>query len=85
METPKNQHQQVIWYLLNWNYVTMVKVIKDSFFYKFQTRLSDIELKHGSITEKTTEGFKNRFGRQSHYTVYKIKDRAKALWIYDQL
>ena len=77
----KNQHQQVLWYLINWNEFSLKDIINDSMFYKFQSRLSDIELEHGTITEKTKEKFVNRFGRKSQYTLYKCtnKELAKQL------
>ena len=57
----KNQHQQVLWYLINWDKFSLLDILKDSMFHKFQTRLSDIELEHGSITKKTKKSFTNRF------------------------
>ncbi len=48
-----NQHQQVLYYLVNWDKFSLKDVILDSMFYKFQARLSEIELEHGSITNKT--------------------------------
>ena len=71
----KNQHQQVLWYLINWDrWFSLKDVIIDSMFYKFQTRLSDLELKYGSLTERKDEKFRNRFGRKSSHTLYRAKD-----------
>lgn len=75
MEAIKNQHQQVLWYLNEWDKFSLVDVIKDSMFHKFQTRLSDIELEHGAITKKETKDFINRFGRKSKYTIYSAIDK----------
>jgi hypothetical protein len=69
---PKNQHQQVLWYLYNWDEFSLKDVINDSMFYKFQTRLSDIENEHLiSISTRKKEKFTNRFGRKSKYNIYK--------------
>lgn len=71
METPKNQHQLVLWYLYNWEKFSLKDVINDSMFVKFQTRLSDIENKVCCfIAERETVEFTNRFGRKSKYNVY---------------
>ena len=72
METPKNQHQQVLWYLYNWDKPFSLKdVISDSMFYKFQTRLSDIENRYCCfIAERKQVEFTNRFGRKSNYNTY---------------
>lgn len=85
MKAPKNQHQQVLWYLLTFDQVWMSFVINDSMFYKFQTRLSDLELEHGTLTKKDKKQFTNKFGRKSSYTVYSLADRNKALDIYDKV
>ena len=79
MKDVKNQHQQVLWYLINWDKFSLLDVVKDSVFIKFQTRLSDIELQHGSITKKTKKGFINRFGRASEYNLYECIDKQKAI------
>jgi len=75
MKEPKNQHQLVLWYLINWEKPFSLKdVINDSMFFKMQTRLSDIEIEHGDITIKTRKEFINRFGRPSSYLIYQPKD-----------
>ena len=66
----KNQWQQAIWYILNWKSFSLKEIINDSMFYKFQTRLSEIESEHGEITEKSRKQFINRFGKTSNYMVY---------------
>ena len=72
MKTPKNQHQQVIWYLYNWESFSLKDIINDSMFYKFQTRLSDIENDASClIAERTKTFFINKFGRKSNYNIYK--------------
>ena len=81
MDKINNQHQQVLWYLINWNEFSLKDVINDSMFYKYQSRLSTIEAEHGALTEKTKKKFTNRFGRKSQYTIYKCinKELAKEL------
>jgi len=66
----KNQHAQTLWYLVNWDSFSLVDVIKDSTFVKFQTRLSDLEARHGILAKRKSVKFKNRFGRNSSYFVY---------------
>lgn len=78
MKNIKNQHQQVLWYLINWGEFSLKDVINDSMFIKFQTRLSDIEQEYGSITEKRNKPFVNRFGRKSNYTLYKCSNTTLA-------
>lgn len=79
----KNQHQQVLWYLINWDSLSLKDVIMDSMFYKFQSRLGEIERDHGIITLKNKSNFINRFNRKSYFTVYKCinKEKAKGLFL----
>lgn len=71
MEAPKNQHQQVLHYLINWKEFSMKEVINDSLFYKFQTRLSEIESDVSCfIAERTRKSFVNKFGSKGSYNVY---------------
>ena len=67
---PTNQKQQVIYYLYNYESITMKFVINDSMFWKFNTRLSEMEKKHGTFTNKKTIKFTNRFGRKSDFKMY---------------
>ena len=76
--TPTNQKQQALWYLINWQSFSLLEVINDSMFYKFQTRLSEIESEHGAITEKAKRKFENRFGRKSNYLTYTCTNIEKA-------
>ncbi len=68
--TPTNQKQQVLWYLLNYESITMKFVINDSMFFKMNTRLSEIENEHGTITNKDKVKFINRFNRKSNFLKY---------------
>ena len=88
MKTPKNQHQEVIYYLLKWrNGFSLKDVINDSMFIKFNSRLSDIELEFGRITEHPRKRvkFTNQFGRKSDYCIYKLNDEERAIEIYDKV
>jgi len=79
MSEIKNQHQQVLWYLINWKSFSLKEVIEDSMFHKFQTRLGEIEMEHGLITEKSKRVFTNRFGRKSYYTMYECSNIDKSI------
>lgn len=69
---PKNQHQQVLYYLNKYSFwFSLNVVIQDSFFYKFQTRLAEIESEHGKLVDRKRTKFKNRFGNKSSYVSYK--------------
>jgi hypothetical protein len=81
---PKNQHEQVLWYLYNWKEFSLKRVINDSMFYKFQTRLGELETKHGQLTNKKTRKFTNRFGNTSNYTTYKAINKKQILNIYEK-
>lgn len=74
----KNQWQQALWYLINWRSFSLKEVINDSMFYKFQSRLSEIEQEHGQLCERSSKVFINRFGRKSKYTVYDCINVEKA-------
>ena len=68
----KNQHQQALWYLINWGEFSLMDLIKDSMFVKFQTRLSEIENDVSCIiAERNRVEFTNRFKRKSTYNNYK--------------
>lgn len=84
MKTPKNQHEQVLWYLINYNFWFSLKtVIVDSMFYKFQTRLSELEQRYGVLAERKQTKFENRFGRKANYTSYRAIDIDKLKNIYN--
>ena len=81
----KNQHHQVIWYLINWKRkFSLADVINHSMFYKFQTRLGEIESEHGILTEKTRKKFINTFGRESSHNLYECIDIEKAKLLIDK-
>jgi len=65
-----NQHEQVLWYLYNWDKFSLVDVIKDSMFFKFQTRLSDLEQRYGTLAKREKKTVKNRFNRDCTFYIY---------------
>lgn len=68
---PKNQHQQALWYLINWGEFSLKDVINDSMFYKFGTRISEIEIDCCCfIATRTRVKFTNKFGNKSSYVNY---------------
>ena len=72
----KNQFQQVLFNLYNIKVPFSLKtMIKLDMFVKFQTRLSEIESRHGQIATRTKVNFTNRFGRSSYYYYYEAIDR----------
>lgn len=79
----KNQHQQVLWYLINFKQFSLSDVIKDSMFHKFQTRLSELENEHGILATRIKQSFVNRFGRTSQYNLYQAIDVEKCKSIYN--
>lgn len=83
---PKNQKQLAIFYLLENSKVNMKFVINDSLFFKFNTRLSEIENTHGVITTKERVKFKNRFNRDSSYLDYSLAiSKEKAVKLFNDL
>jgi len=80
---PKNQHQLTLYYLYNWDSFSLKDVINDSMFFKFQTRLSELEKKHGTLATRTKKTFKNRFNRSSDYNEYKAINKNQILNIYN--
>ena len=67
---PTNQHSEVIYHVFMKYGFSLKDVINESMFFKFQTRLSEIEAKHGRITKKMRVKFTNKFGRKSSYLKY---------------
>lgn len=85
MKKIKNDYQLVLWYLYHWKKPFSLKdVINDSMFYKFQTRLSEIEKDFGVIAERKSIPFTKKTGRKSAYNVYSPIDKNKILDIYDK-
>ena len=71
MKHPKNQHQAAIYYLYTLNFAFSLKtVINSSMFFKFQSRLGEIENKYGTIATRKRILFTNRFGNNGSYNVY---------------
>jgi hypothetical protein len=83
MENPKNQHQLALWYLYYYNDFDLKFVINDSMFFKFQTRLSEIECRSMTkIAKRTPKQFVNRFGRKSTYFLYSALDKQKLIKLF---
>ena len=80
-----NQHSQALWYLINWNKFTLMDVIKDSMFYKFGSRLGELEVENGTLCKREKSNFINRFGRKSTVTTYEVTDIEKAKSIYNKM
>lgn len=81
---PNNQYQQALFYLYNWENFSLGDLINDSFFYKFQSRLSEIENKEMSlIATRKRKSFTNRFGNKSTFNIYNrciSKEKIKELF-----
>lgn len=81
---PNNQYQQALFYLYYWENFSLGDLIKDSFFYKFQSRLSEIENKEMSlIATRERKSFTNRFGNNSTFNIYNrciSKEKIKELF-----
>jgi len=65
-----NQHEQVLWYLYNWDKFSLTDVIKDSMFFKFQTRLSTLESRYGTLAKREKKTVENRFNRDCTFYLY---------------
>ena len=78
----KNQWQQALWYLINWNSFSLADVIREDMFYKFQTRLGEIEKEHGIICSRNRIKFINRFKKRRSYVLYTCIDKEKARKIF---
>lgn len=87
LNTPTNQQQLVLWYLIDWynQPFSMKDVINDSMFYKFPARLSELEKRFGLLAERENVKFKNRFGNSSVFCLYKTIDRERCIEIYKLL
>ena len=83
MKKPKNQHQLTIWYLIQFPIISLKFVINDSMFWKFGSRLGEIERKHGTLAHRDRVKFTNQFGHKSSYSTYTCIDKEKARLIYD--
>jgi hypothetical protein len=82
---PKNQHQLVLFYLMNYAKFDLKFVINDSMFIKFQTRLSDLENEYGTFTKKEWKPFVNRFGHSSRYLEYSLSNKELAETILKEI
>ena len=78
LERPKNDWAKAL-YILHLNYmagVSMAKVLThhEPCFYKFQTRLGDVERIHPKLSvSRTTIPYKSKMdGKQKHYTQYTL-------------
>lgn len=84
MKKPNNQKELVLWYLYNKDYFSLRDLINDSMFFKFQTRLSELEGIHGKLANRETYKFTNRFGHSSDYNIYSAIDKKQILEIYNK-
>jgi hypothetical protein len=84
MKKPKNQHAAVLWYLITEPIFTMKTVINDSMFFKFQSRLSEIEQKHGTIANRERVKFRNKFGNKGSCNMYSAIDVDQLKQLYKE-
>lgn len=82
---PKNQHELVLYYLYTYRKFDMRDLILDTMFYKFQTRLSELEKKHGDLANRKVQTFTNRFGHKGYHTSYSAIDKERIYEIYIKL
>lgn len=85
MKPPKNQKTLVLWHLINKTTVSQVDVITEDMFWKFNTRLSELEAKYGAIANRKRLPFTNRFGHKGGYLIYSAIDRDKCIELYNHL
>ena len=84
MKQPKNQYQLILWYLYNLKSFSLKDLINDCMFFKAQTKLSELESKHGYLANRKRVKFTNRFGHDSSYNIYSCIDKEKVLKIYNE-
>jgi hypothetical protein len=77
-----NQWQEAIYYLIKWDKFSLKDVINDSMFYKFQTRLGEIEAEHGTLVERGKQSFTTKHNKSRKYTTYKAIDKEKLKEIF---
>ena len=82
---PKNQYELVLFYLLKRDKFSLKDLINDSMFFKFQTRLSELEKEYGQLAKRESVPFVNRFGHKSIYYVYSAIDKNKLLSVYNKM
>lgn len=79
---PTNRKQQVLYYLIYWEWFCLLDVINDSRFHKFQSRMSDIEKVHGQIARREKVKFIDRFGFRGDHNIYKAVDKQKCIELF---
>jgi len=86
---PKNQKALALYLLMEAGTkgINNFEAIKDSFFYKFNSRVSDLILDYGVEVNKTLEKFTNRFGHAGHTTRYRLNKelKEKNIEIYNRI
>ena len=85
LKTPRNQHQLCLWYLIELNEFSLMYVIRDSMFFKFQTRLSELEKEYGALATRKKIPYTNKHGNSADYNLYKAIDKNKLKRIYNKI
>lgn len=85
LKKPRNQYHLALRYLIEKDEFSLLDVIKDSMFFKFQTRLSELEKEHGYLVKKRKVSFTNRFGNSSDYFIYSAIDKEQLIKIYNKI
>lgn len=83
IKQPTNQHELVLWYLLTHHKFSLKDVINEFMFFKFQTRLSELESKFGILAKREPQRFTNRFGYTGNYNLYSAIDKKALVKIYE--
>lgn len=82
---PENQRELALWYLYHLKEFTMLTLIKDSMFYKFPARLSELESEFGMLANRKKVISVNKFGNRMKYFEYSAVDKKKIKSIMDKL
>lgn len=83
---PNNQRELVLYYLITRKEISTKDAINDSMFFKFNTRLSELECDLSEqIANRREVKFTNRFGHNSSYLVYSAVDKEKLIEMYNAI
>jgi len=82
---PTTQHELALYYLIEWDNFSLKDVINDSMFYKFQTRLAELEAKYGMLARRNRRMFISRFGMKRAYNEYQAIDKKQLINLFNKL
>lgn len=82
LATPKNQTAEILYCLLNYDYISFRSIFEETGILNLSARISNLRLDYNLDIPCTEVEVKNKFGRKIKYGTWKLTDKQQGRVIY---